>query len=95
MEASAEVGGNPGKLLPKAGEASCDDVVATGLQLNGGRRLLGKDMGVPPSEHPKEGTSKSFQKCLVPHHILTVPAKDNNARGSQLCMHTGTFLYCI
>lgn len=35
------------------------------------------------------------QKCLVTRHILTVLANDNNARGSRLCMHTGTILFCV
>lgn len=91
MRASAEAGGNPGKLLPKAGQASYDDVVATSPWLNGGRSVLGKEMDAPHSEHPKKGTSQD--RRVVTHHILTVLAKDNTARGSWLCMHTGTFLF--
>lgn len=59
MEASAEVGGNPGKLLPKAGQASCDDVVATSPQLNRGRSLLGKEMGVHPMNIRRKGLLKT------------------------------------
>lgn len=82
MEASAEVSGNHGKLLPKAGQASYDDVVVTSPWLYRARSLLGKEVDVPHGEHPKEGTSQG--RKVVTHHILTVPAKNNTARGSWL-----------
>lgn len=69
MEASAEVSGNLGKLLPKAGQASYDDVVVTSLWLYRARSLLGKEVDVPHGEHPKEGTSQG--RKVVTHHILT------------------------
>lgn len=64
MEALAQVG-NPGKLLPKAGQASCGDVVATSPHLNRVRSLLGKEMGV--FQWTSEGRDFPRQKGLVTH----------------------------
>lgn len=55
--------------------------------------LLGKETG--SLQWASEGGDVPRQKCLVTHPIPTVPGKYNKARGSQLCMHTGTFLFCI
>lgn len=76
-------------VLPKARQACWDDAMAEhGQAASLARRWV-------PLQWASEGGDLLRQKDLVTRHIPIVPGKYNKARDLWLCMHTGTFLFCI